>query len=66
MKYYLFREYLGGGVALFDTRKKAIEFANKVSTKLFEVSEEGLQKEEFDIEEVELNPNFEEWWNTNG
>jgi len=66
MKYYLFREYLGGGVALFDTRKKAIEFANKVSIQLFEVSEEYLQNDEFDIEEVELNPDFEKWWDTNG
>ena len=66
MKYYLFREFLGGGLALFETRKEALCFANKVNNALFETNGEGLLNDEFHIDELELNPDFKEWWNTNG
>ena len=63
-KLWLFHEYCGGGKALFTTEKAAFLFKNAVDRKLIELGETGLDSDEFDIQEIEVDPDFETWWNS--
>ena len=64
MKYWLFREHLGGNAALFFSHRDAETFRRKLDIRFLEEGGEALDKSEYDIMEVELNPDFEKWYNT--
>lgn len=65
MKYWLFKEYLGGGAALFFSREEAENFRRKLDKYFLDNPSigEAMDESEYDIMEVELNPNFEKWIN---
>lgn len=63
MKYYLFKDYISNEEALFSTRKEADEFARKFNTVEME---SGLRDkpDEYTIRELELNPDFDSWYDS--
>ncbi len=60
MKYYLFKDYITGGNALFDTRKTAEDFQDKFIN-FMELNDLDFSDCEYEIEELELNPDFNKW-----
>lgn len=66
MKYWLFKEYIGGADALFSTRHEAEVFASKYRYYMEYSTKIEVEECEYDIIEIELNPNFDEWWSING
>jgi hypothetical protein len=66
MKYWLFKEYIGGADALFSTRHEAEVFASKYRYYMEYSTKIEVEECEYDIIEIELNPNFDNWWSING
>lgn len=66
MKYWLFKEYNGGADALFSTRHEAETFANKYKNYMEYSTKIEVEDCEYEIIEIELNPNFNNWWSING
>ena len=59
---YLVREYLGGGCSLLDSKEKADNFIKKFNDYCFKEYGEGLNSQEYSLEEIiEINPSFNEW-----
>lgn len=61
--FWLFENWLGGGKALFLTKQEAEDFRKKIDISLIQdpMIGEAMDKEEYDITKVELNPDFEKW-----
>ena len=66
MKYWLFKEYIGGADALFSTRHEAEVFASKYRYYMEYSTKIEVEDCEYEIIEIELNPNFDSWWSING
>lgn len=66
MKVYVVREYYDGNVAVFDSMDKAKNFLKKLNNHLFEETGEGLEKEDYSLNEEELNIDFKQWVEENG
>lgn len=60
--FWIFKEYISGGAALFKTYEEADTFRRKCDIVLIESLGEAMDPCEWDIFEVELNPDFKTWW----
>lgn len=62
-KFWVFHEYVSGGCALFRTREQAEAFRIKMDIYLLQDPEigEAMDKEEYEIFEAEVNPDFDTW-----
>ena len=58
---YVFKDYLDGGTAVFDSIQKADDFAKKLNNHLFEEVGCGLDSGDYEIVACEINPDFEKW-----
>ena len=63
-KLWLLHEYYAGEEALFTTEKAALLFRNALDRKLIELGEGGIGPDDVSIREIEVNPDFETWWNS--
>ena len=64
MKYYLFKDYISNEEALFSTRKEANEFVRKFKRTVETESGFRVEPNEYTIRELELNPDFDNWYNS--
>jgi len=64
MKYYLFKDYINNGEALFSTRNEANEFVKKFKRTVKMESGCRVKSDEYTIRELELNPDFDNWYNS--
>lgn len=64
MKYYLFKDYINNEEALFSTRKEADEFVRKFKRTVETESGFRVEPDEYTIRELELNPDFDNWYNS--
>ena len=59
--FYVLSDYCAGGVALFDSEKKAKDFVKQLNANCFEETGYGYDTEDYSIKKVELNPDFDKW-----
>lgn len=63
MKYYLFKDYITNREALFSTRKKIDKFISKFKRTVETESGFKVEEGEYVIRELDLNPDFDNWYN---
>lgn len=64
MKVWFLHDCLSGGNACFTTRQAMNEFIAKINLELVKDIGEGYCEDEYWTDYVEIDPNFEKWWNT--
>ena len=60
---YLFQEHFAGRCAIFTSEEKRKNFIKELSLWHFEEFNEFLDKDDFSCQDVEIDPDFNEWWN---
>ena len=64
MKYYLFKDYPENSEALFSTLQKAKEFVNEFKYFVETETDFDFDDNEYTIREMELDPDFDDWYNS--
>ena len=60
MKYYLFKDLICGGSAIFNNRHDVEIFRDKFID-FMKLNDNEFSECDYEIEELELNPDFDKW-----
>lgn len=59
---WIFKDYIAGEEAIFSTKSKAKEFCKKFANKVYDDTGIFPDRNEFEIKEIEIDPDFKKWW----
>ena len=65
MKMYIFEEWNGGAFALFTSEEQREAFLKQYFHAMIDIGNDPPQhNSDYSLSEAEVNPDFNEWWNS--